>query len=116
MRRTIPAVSLLLPAVLVAAACQCPGANAEAVKAAGSVVPADPGHYAEREREGRIYVFADRKTEAGFEKTGHMQTSKTFVGGGPGGVTVVFEAKDKAPAMTERIVAEFNARHGTQLR
>jgi hypothetical protein len=110
------APSLVLAAVAAAVcACQCPGAAPASVTAAGSIIPADPGHYAEREHDGRIYVFADKKTEAAFETSPHMQLSKTFVGGGPGGMSVVFEAKDKAPEMTKRIIGEFNARHGTSL-
>ncbi len=100
--------ALLLAAV---PACACP-----AVYTPPPVAPKDPGHYAERQKDGRIYVFGDPKTEATFDKTQHLQISATFIGAGPSGETVVVEAKDKLPEMTDRLVGEFAKRYGVQLR
>lgn len=107
--------TLLVVAVLALPACACPGADEKSAKAAGTV-HADPGHYAEREHDGRLYVIGDAKSEEGFDKTHELRLSKTYIGAGPSGQSVVFEIKDKVPEMTTRLIKTFNERYGTALK
>ena len=106
-------------AVVVAAgilpACANP-VKTEPSKEAQLAMLKDPGYYAEEEHDGRWYVFGNQKTHEQFAKTRSIQVAKTFIGDGPDGSTVVFEAKDKLPEMTERLIATFSERHGVALR
>lgn len=108
------AVSLVL--VHAAGCASCPGADEKSAKKAGSIVAPDPGHYAEREHDGRIYVLGDPKTEEAFDKSPHLQLSKSFIGAGPAGQTVVFEVRDKVPELTERLIKQFSAKYGVTLK
>ena len=120
-RGKLALVPIVLAGSFVAAAasgCSTGGASAESIKAAGTVAapaPVDPGYYAEAEHNGRIYVFGDPRTEQTFQTTHSIQIAKTFIGAGPGGRTVVFEARDKLAAMTARLIAKFSADHGVSL-
>lgn len=107
--------TLFVAALFALPACACPGADEKSVKTAGTVF-SDPGHYAERQHDGRIYVIGDAKTEEKFDRSPGLQLSRTFIGAGPSGQTVVFEAKDKVPEMTTRLIDAFNARYGTALK
>ena len=113
--RVVPSF-VVLTLLIHVAGCSTGGADEKSVKKAGSLVAPDPGHYAEREHAGRIYVIGDPKTEEAFDKMPGLQISKTYIGAGPGGKTVVFEAKDKLPEMTDRLVEQFSAQHGVTLR
>ena len=76
----------------------------------------DTGYYAEEQHDGRWYVFGNQKTHDMFANTHSIQVAKSFIGEGPDGATVVFEAKDKLSEMTERLIATFNEKHGTALK
>lgn len=93
-------------------------AKSDPAKSSGDAKPAptDPGHFGVLEYDGRYYVFGDAKTEAAFMKSPHMQMSKSFIGAGPQGRTVVFEVKDKLPGMTERIIDRFSTTYGVYLK
>lgn len=108
-------VSVAAAAALVAPGCACPGASSASVTAAGTVLPPDPGHYAVESKDGRIYVFGSEKVLDSWRKSGHMQFSRTMIGAGPGGETVVFEAMDKNPAMEKRLMARFAQENGLKL-
>lgn len=93
-------------------------AKSDPAKSSGDAKPAptDPGHFGVLEYDGRYYVFGDAKTEAAFMKSPHMQMSKSFIGAGPQGRTVVFEVKDKLAGMTERIIDRFSTTYGVYLK
>ena len=113
------AAALVLASVLASVAalpaCVAP-VKTEPSKEAQLAMLKDPGYYAEEEYDGRWYVFGNEKTHAQFANTHSIQIARTFIGEGPGGATVVFEAKDKLPEMTDRLVATFSERHGLALR
>jgi hypothetical protein len=114
--RTAAAVAALVVVVVSSApACKCAGADAKSVESAGTVLPPDPGYYAVENWDGRIYVFGDQKTHDNFAKTHELQIRKTFIGAGPGGETVMFEAQDKVPAMTKRIIDRWSTETGVKL-
>lgn len=66
--------------------------------------------YHERERDGRIYVVGSAASLAKFEKTGHLEITRTLIGEGPEGETVVLEVDKKHPFLVERLHRSFQAR------
>lgn len=72
-------------------------------------------YYAEESKDGRIYVIGREATHAGFKRTSQMQFTKTFIGAGPEGATLVFEVNDKAPQLCERLTAEYAKRNNVPL-
>lgn len=112
------AVRVLCLAVLAASAfpgCAACPAKYEVSKEAQLAMMKDEGYYAEEQRDGRWYVFGQKKTHEQFAAVKGIQVSKSFIGAGPDGATVVVEAKDKLPEMTARLVAAFAQRHGVVL-
>ncbi len=67
--------------------------------------------YAEVPKHGRIYVVGSEKMRQSLEATGHMPYTRTFIGYGPGGETVVFEVDKKNPALANRLQREFDENH-----
>jgi ribosomal protein L24E len=116
-RRTVSVAlaALLAATVAVSAGCKCPGASEASVTAAGTILPPDPGKYYVETKDGRIYVFGSDKVHDSWIKTGHMQFSKTLIGAGSGGETLVFEALDKNPAMEKRLIARYSSENGLKL-
>ena len=108
------AVLALAAAALAAGACAAP-IKTEPSKEAQLAMLKDSGYYAEEEHDGRWYVFGNQKTHEMFSHTHSIQVAKTFIGDGPDGTTVVFEAKDKLPEMTARLISTFNEKHGVAL-
>lgn len=93
----------------------CPGVDPKSVEAAGTIRPADPGYYAVENHDGRIYVFGDKKTHDAWQKSHDIQIRRTYIGAGPAGETIMFEARDKVPEMTKRIVGRYSAETGLRL-
>lgn len=79
----------------------------------------DPGEYYELQKDGRLYIFGSKKSfdQASAMERPHLAASKSFIGRGPGGVSVVIESngKDKKEVMQARLIGEFNKRHGATL-
>jgi len=74
------------------------------------------GYYAEESDEGRIYVFGTAKLHEAYKSSKQKPyIAKTFIGAGPSGKTVVFEADAKSADLQERLRREFNRRHGLNL-
>ena len=67
--------------------------------------------YAERIKHGRIYVIGSFKSLVAFDKTGHLPYTKTFIGEGPSGETVVFEIDKKNPHTVRRLKTSFCVRY-----
>lgn len=116
--RAIPlTLGSALLAVLVAGACAASTpVKSEPSKEAQLAMLKDEGYYAEEEKDGRFYVFGAKKTHDAFAKSGGIQIARTYIGAGPGRATVVLEAKDKLPEMTDRLAEAFSARHGVSLK
>jgi hypothetical protein len=87
-------------------------AKAGAMLAAASA-PAGPasGVYQEKEHNGRLYVFETEKAFQAAQDAPNFAYSKTFIGAGPGGKTVVVEADSKDLALQNRLIAESSRRH-----
>ncbi len=111
-----PAALILstLALALATSACNCP-AKYELSKEAQLAMLKDEGYYAEEQRDGRIYVFGAKKSHEAFKAGAGLEVSKRFIGAGPGGETVILEAKDKLPEMTARLIATFSKNHGISL-
>jgi len=62
------------------------------------------------EKAGRIYVLGQEQTNRSFAEHVHPALTKTLLGAGPRGETVIFEVAKKDPALTERIMQTFMAR------
>jgi hypothetical protein len=90
--------------------------GSEAQVGAASAVPTSGGFYQEVEEDGRIYVFGTQKTYEANKDKPKLQYAMTFVGGGPGGKTVVIEADGKDEALQNRLIGEYSAKHGAALR
>jgi hypothetical protein len=56
---------------------------------------------------GRLYVVGQAKTKASFAEHGHMPYTKTILGAGPAGETVVFEVDKKDPKLVEKLMEMF---------
>ncbi len=73
---------------------------------------AEANFYAEQEFDGRLYVFGTSKTWSTFQATKEMPYCKTYVGSGPQGQTVKLEADAKEYALQNRLLREYEKRHG----
>lgn len=58
---------------------------------------------------GRIYVIGNSETSEKFAKHKHMPYTKTLLGAGPGGETVVFEVDKKNEALAQKLITRYNA-------
>ncbi|MEZ5988305.1 MAG: hypothetical protein R3F30_04135 [Planctomycetota bacterium] len=67
--------------------------------------------YYEVPKDGRIYVLGSEASMTHFRETGHLPYTKTLIGAGPNGETVVFEAEAKDTALQERLMAGWHDRH-----
>jgi hypothetical protein len=56
---------------------------------------------------GRIYVVGSARSKASFEEHGHLPYTKTILGAGPSGETVVFEVNKKDEAYVQRLIDIF---------
>ncbi len=56
---------------------------------------------------GRIYVIGQAATNEKFMTTPHLPLTRTILGAGPNGETVIFEFNKKTPEMTDRLVEKF---------
>jgi hypothetical protein len=58
---------------------------------------------------GRVFVIGDKKMSEKFEAHKHLPYTRTILGAGPNGETVVFQVDKKNPALTERIQSVFSS-------
>ena len=68
-------------------------------------------YYGEEEAHGRLYVLGSRESHEDFKQTRHLPYTRTVIGAGPGGMTVVYEIDKKNPHLASRLEREFAARH-----
>ncbi len=57
--------------------------------------------------KGRIYVIGQESMNKKFMKHGHLPYTKTILGAGPNGETVVFEVDKKKPEMADNLVKRY---------
>ena len=57
--------------------------------------------------DGRIYVIGSAETNAKFLQHKHLPYTRTLLGAGPHGETVIFEVDKKQPALTERLEEQY---------
>lgn len=69
-------------------------------------------YYAEEKHDGRYYVIGDNSTHDMFKKTHHLPYTKTLIGAGPKGESVVIEVNKKNPHLATRLEATFRQRRG----
>ena len=73
------------------------------------IVDEDGDDYTVFKMGGRLYVTGNAKTKTSFAEHGHLPYTKTLLGAGPMGETVVFEVDKKDPAYTERLIKKFQS-------
>ncbi len=61
-------------------------------------------HFSVYKYNGRIYVIGDPASRDFFVEHHHLPYTKTLLGAGPGGETVIFEVNKKDPAFAEELV------------
>jgi hypothetical protein len=60
------------------------------------------------ENHGRLYVLGSQGSLDKFKASGHLPYTRTLIGAGPNGETVVFEVNKKDPALADRLQKEFS--------
>ena len=63
--------------------------------------------YTVYKKQGRLFVVGDAKMKEFFAAHGHLPYTKTLLGAGPAGETVVFQVDKKDPKFVERLMAQF---------
>ena len=61
------------------------------------------------DHDGRYYVIGSAEMAKKFEGSGHLPYTRTLIGAGPHGRTVIFEVDKKKPEYVERLMAQFQA-------
>lgn len=61
------------------------------------------------EYEGRIWVIGNQSTSENFAKNHHMPYTKTVLGAGPNGETVIFEVDKKKPEMADQLKSKYES-------
>jgi hypothetical protein len=93
----------------------CSGAG-KPVEKAPMAKESGSGYYAEETHQGRIYVLGTEKAHQVLtESQQPPQIAKTYIGAGPGGLTVVLEADSKSSDLQERLRSQYESRHGVKL-
>jgi hypothetical protein len=60
--------------------------------------------------QGRYCVVGSTKMRIKFIGSGHLPYTRTVIGGGPQGKTVVFEVNKKKPEYVERLMTQFQSK------
>lgn len=76
----------------------------------------DPAsNYWEFLANGRIYVIGNAASADSFANSPHLPYTKTYIGAGPSGETVIVEIDKDDAALADRLSASFEQRHGVNL-
>ena len=70
------------------------------------------GGYQEFSHDGRTYVLSRADTIANFKTTHEVQLSKTIIGGGAKGETLVVETDAKEPFLADKLLSMYREAHG----
>ena len=71
--------------------------------------------YREVVHDNRIYVIGSAETLGKFYSSPHLPYTRTFIGAGPGGKTVVIELDKKDAELLPRLIAQFEKFNGAKL-
>ena len=69
------------------------------------------GKYIEARKDGRLYIMGNQETADSFAKHGHMPYTRTLIGEGPNGETVVIEVDKKDEALADRLQRQFEKKY-----
>lgn len=58
---------------------------------------------------GRIYVLGSEETRASFVEHHHLPYTKTLIGAGPAGETVIFEVDKKDPELAQKLMKMYQS-------
>ena len=83
-----------------------PQQNVRQQEESPKLVEAEYGYWV-YEHHGRLYVIGQAITNHQFRKSGHLPYTRTILGSGPAGETVVLEVNKKDPQLVERLQAKF---------
>ena len=72
-------------------------------------------YYAEEEHDGRFIVIGSAVTHLKFLNTKHLPYTKTLIGAGKKGETLVFEVDKNNPVLTDRLIRQYQAAHDISL-
>lgn len=100
-------------------ACKSQESSIPSMKGDSKVLPpaVSEGYYMEEQHQERLYVFGTQAAHDTFEKSKLTpQITKTYIGQGPSGQSVVLEADAKSTDLQERLRGEFNRRHNLDLK
>ena len=64
-------------------------------------------YYKEFNQHGRIYIVGQKETYIGLLNTGHMPYTRTFIGEGPKGETIVVEVDKKDKTLADRLWTQY---------
>lgn len=67
--------------------------------------------YYERYHDGRVYVMGSLSTLENFKTTHHLPLTKTYIGEGAGGITVVIEESKEDAELSKNLWAMYKAKH-----
>ncbi len=67
--------------------------------------------YIERRRDGRIYVMGTKASVEAFDKGGDLVYTRSLIGVGPNGETVIVEVDPLNPGFVERLQTQFQLQH-----
>ena len=93
-----------------------PAASTSSADKPAAMAKESGGYYAEENYKGRLYVFGTEKAHKAFKETQQVPNiTKTYIGAGPDGQSVVLEADAKAMELQDRLKAQYEGRHNTKL-
>ncbi|MGD9342381.1 MAG: hypothetical protein PVJ25_00025 [Desulfuromonadales bacterium] len=86
-------------------ACGCAATTA---KTGPQEVMSKGGDFYVYENHDRFYVLGSQESLDKFMASGHLPYTRTLIGAGPNGETVIFEVNKKDPALADRLQKEFS--------
>jgi hypothetical protein len=85
--------------------------NSSAKASSSAMASSKAINYQEVEHDGRLYVFGTTEDHASFKQTHHVPYTKTLIGAGPNGQTVVIAINKKDNAYNDALLATYRAKH-----
>lgn len=70
--------------------------------------------YREVMHDGRLYVIGNPETYEAFKQNGHLAYTKTLIGAGPNGETIVFENEKSGSELVNRLMTHYDLKHATK--
>lgn len=106
----------LVCSMLLIGGCKSPsstGGGDSGGSSSGTVAAAESADdwWVEEHHEGRIFVIGNQDTYESFKKSGHLPYTRTKIGKGPRGETLVFEVDKDNPALTDWLEEVYRIEH-----